>query len=47
MKTETILAILMSVLIGCCFLTFRYLQENKNFWCMFDSSPRTCAMVLK
>ena len=47
MKTETILAILMAVLIGWCFLTFRYLQADKNFWCMFDSSPRTCAMVSK
>ena len=47
MKIETFLTFVMVLFLTGCFITFRYLQADKNFWCMFDSSPRSCGIIAR
>lgn len=42
---ETIGMIVAFILAVCFFLWFKYIQADGNIACIFDYSPRTCAIV--
>ena len=44
---EGICCFILISIVAMLFLWLRYLQADKNIYCVFDASPRTCAVLMK
>ena len=44
---ENILCFVMVVMTALFILYFRYIQADKNIACIFDSSPRSCSILVQ